>query len=254
MTSSPHSPAGRGLPASSTISAMMYGHADKGIRSFFFQQRFVFPEAQERSGLQGSGAESGDRLRDQLAQAVGAGEGKTDQGHAFREDQLAQPGHVETYRVLKIVLRIEDALGRAGGAGGRIGKDALDLRLRAKQQRGSVPGEIFLGGEGKIRQARQGCDPLRQIAVKAAALLLARQKAIQLFQLDRLDRFPVNTLQSLLLRDQRIQAGDGQLLHSSPLSCRISMHFSKVAAMICGQYSTRLAGLPFVMSRQSTPP
>ena len=181
-------------------------HPHKGIRLLPLQNGGIFPVAQGWAQLQRPGAQPCHGLRDQLAQAMGAGKGKADHGSAAGEDQFPKPGHIEPDGVFQIPVGIEHPLGCAGGAGGGLGDDPPDPALGDQQHPGGRPGQIRFCGEGQAPQLRQRIQPFRQTAVKAAALPFPRKKAVELAELNRLYRFPVQGIDLLLLHDERVQA------------------------------------------------
>ena len=185
----------------------LYRHADKGIRSFAFQYGGIFTVGEPDAEPERPRAQALDRLRDQLPETVGSGEGEADHRDAAGKDQFSLPCHKELDGMLAVGLGIEHALGRAGGAGGRVGEHALDLRLGAEQQPRRVMRQILVRRKGERSKLGKRIEMTGQLAVEAAPLFFAHEQGIELLKLHFLDTRPCNAPQSLLRKEKGVDPG-----------------------------------------------
>ena len=106
-----------------------------------------------------------------------------------------------------VALGIEHALGRAGGAGGRVGEHTPDLRLGAEQQPRRIVRQVLVRREGKRSEGGKRAQMIGQIAVKAAALFFTRKQSVELFKLHFLDACAADILEALLRKQESVDPG-----------------------------------------------
>ena len=203
-------------PADAQQREELYRHADKGIRSFPFQQLSKFAVAEPGAELERPCAETLDRFRDQLPQTVRPGEGKADHRDAAGEDQLSQPRHEELDGMFAVPLCIEHALGSAGGAGCRVGEHAPDLRLGAEQQPRRMVRQILVRRKREKGKIRKRIEMIGQLAVEAAPFFFAHKQGVEFPELQLFNARSGNRRQSVLRKQKSVDPGKTHRYSASP--------------------------------------